>query len=541
MEHAGQRIGARHDGVGTFLFLLVMAITTATFSYIALMSLCLTDIFYPDPYAEAITQASWLSNPRSILAGLLWLLLVSALLYLLCRMSGHLNERVVLCVVILATGALSCFLVLAVRSAGHHFPDAFSLIEYASRAARGDWDSFLPTFEHLELAPNVPFAYTYFRFYPYQIGGFLYFLAVFKLFGAGNVVALELLNVVANEVSVIALTLLVWEMTESKAGRVCTPVLMGLNAPFFILAAFPYGNSVGFSLACLYLLLQVKSFRARDGRRTLGYQLASIASLGIGLVIKSTYQVIALGVAAAWFVLAIRRHKWLGFVLSSLVLAVALILSGLPKAYFERTTGMDFGEGLPAVSWLEIGLTKSAEINDQPGWWDRDALNAWEESKQNTEASKEILEERLKGALGDFAENPGTLASFLSRKLESEWAEPTYQSIMYLGYNMDADGSSFDIGSLYNGFSLAFLDGLQSVIYIGAVLEAIHVLRERRSEDGDVAFMLCCVVMAGFACYVLWEAKSVYILPFATLMTPLAATGYAWACARATEMASRRR
>lgn len=262
---------------------------------------------------------------------------------------------------------------------------------------------------------------------------------MFKLFGAGNVVALELLNVVANEVSVIALTLLAWEMTESKAERVCAPILMGLNAPFFILAAFPYGNSVGFSLSCLHLLLQVKSFRAKDGRRRLGYQLASIAPLSIGLVIKSTYQVIALGVVAAWFVLAIRRHKWLGFVLSSLVLAVSLILSGLPKAYFEHTTGIDFGEGLPTVSWLEIGLTKSAEINDQPGWWDKDALDAWGESQQDTEASKAILDEQLKDALGGFAENPGLLASFLSRKLESEWAEPTYQSIMYLSYNMDAD------------------------------------------------------------------------------------------------------
>jgi hypothetical protein len=147
MEHSGQRISARHNGVGTFLFLLVMVITTATFSYIAVMSLCLTDIFYPDPHAEVITPVFWLSNPQSMLAGLLWLLLVSALLYLLCRMSEHLNERVVLGIVILATGTLSCFLVLAVRSAGHHFPDAFSLIEYASRAARGDWGSFLPASE----------------------------------------------------------------------------------------------------------------------------------------------------------------------------------------------------------------------------------------------------------------------------------------------------------------------------------------------------------------------------------------------------------
>ena len=143
--------------------------------------------------------------------------------------------------------------------------------------------------------------------------------------------------------------------------------------------------------------------------------------------------------------------------------------------------------------------------------------------------------------LGGYAENPGTLSSFLSRKLERKWAEPTYQSIMYLKYNTNAEGEPADVGLLSSGPSLTFLDGLQSAIYIGAVLEAVRMLRERRSEDGDVPFMLCCAVMAGFACYLLWEAKSVYILPFVTLMTPLAAAGYAWAFTNVPNTRSHRR
>ena len=529
MKNVDYGKGAGLNGMGSVLFCLVTAITTATFSYVALMSVCFTDLFHPDPYAEVISSMTWLSSPCLMLAGLLWLVLIGGLLYLICRLAKRLNERSVLLGVVLVTSAFGCLVVLSAHSTGHIFPDAHSLIEYASRASSGDWESFLPEAEHSGFAPDVPSAYTYFRFYPYQIGGFLYFLAVFKLFGAGNVVALELCNVVANEVALLSLTLLVWEATESKAERVCAPVLMGLNAPFFILAAVPYGNSVGFSLTCLYLLLQVKSFRAEDGKGTLLYQLASIAPLGVGLAIKSTYQVIALGMVAAWFVLAARRGKWLGFGLSALVLVLALALAGLPKTYFEHATGIDYGEGLPTVSWLEIGLTGSTGINDQPGWWDSDALDAWNEAQQDTEATKELLGERLSGVLGEYAENPGTLSSFLSRKLERKWAEPTYQSIMYLKYNRDAEGEPVDVGLLGSGPSLTFLDGLQSAIYIGAALEAIRILRERRSEGGDVPFMLCCAVMAGFACYLLWEAKSVYILPFVTLMTPLAAAGYAWA------------
>lgn len=209
MKNVDYGKGAGLNGMGSVLFCLVTAITTATFSYVALMSVCFTDIFHPDPYLEAISSMSWLSSPRLMLAGLLWLALVSGLLYLICHLSERLNERSVLVGVILVTSALGCLVVLSAHSTDHIFPDAHSLIEYASRASSGDWDSFLPTAEHSEFAPDVPSAYTYFRFYPYQIGGFLYFLAVFKLFGAGNVVALELCNVVANEVALLSLTLLV--------------------------------------------------------------------------------------------------------------------------------------------------------------------------------------------------------------------------------------------------------------------------------------------------------------------------------------------
>lgn len=95
MKKAACNRDARLSEVGSVLFCLVTAITTATFSYVALMSVCFTDIFQ-DPYLEAISSMSWLSSPRLMLAGLLWLALVSGLLYLICHLSERLNERSVL-------------------------------------------------------------------------------------------------------------------------------------------------------------------------------------------------------------------------------------------------------------------------------------------------------------------------------------------------------------------------------------------------------------------------------------------------------------
>lgn len=531
MSYSEQNPIASDSKAGLVLFNIVMVITTVTFAYIAVLSIWLTICFYPDPLAEVVTSVTWLTAPSLMISGLISLVLISLLIYLMCRLANRLNERLVLAVIILVTSVLSCAMVLLLHSEGHVFSDAHSLIEYASRASSSDWSSFLPSAEYEAFAQDVPSAYAYFSFYPYQIGGFLYFFLIFKLFGSGNVLALELINVAANELALAALTLIVWETTHLKTERVVAPVIIGLNAPFFILATFPYGNTVGFSLTCLYLLFQVISWNAINRKRMITFQLLSVIPLSVGLAIKPTYKVIALGMVAAWLILAIRRHKWLGSCISVLVLALSFSLSGLPKTYFEHVTGVDYGNGLPTVTWLEIGLTESEGINSQPGWWDGYALGVWNETQQNTEATKEIISKQLVDELGDYVENPLSLVSFLSRKLESEWAEPTYQSIMYLGYNKSSDGSQIDIRPLYTSLPLSFLDGYQSFVYIGAALEAVRLLKEQKSKShsGDIAFMLCCTVMAGFACYMLWEAKSVYILPFVTLMTPLSASGFIWA------------
>ena len=69
-------------------------------------------------------------------------------------------------------------------------------------------------------------------------------------------------------------------------------------------------------------------------------------------------------------------------------------------------------------------------------------------------------------------------------------------------------------------------DGLQTLLYACAAIEFFALVREaRRSEFDYLKLLLALLFICGFGCYFFWEAQSMYILPFALLLIPLASSG----------------
>lgn len=95
------------------------------------------------------------------------------------------------------------------------------------------------------------------------------------------------------------------------------------------------------------------------------------------------------------------------------------------------------------------------------------------------------------------------------------------------------------------------LDGYQTLT-LAAALGALAQVRRRWGIDHgcaglgeEVALLLAATFFVGFGCYLLWEAKSVYLLPFACILLPLSAAGLdavlAWLKARVARLVASRR
>ena len=517
------------EAISAALFAIGMTVV-ALFSGILLVLALGSTAFYAEPNYEdfvisSVIGGEWGPAAASLVACLVLLAAAVALARRVVRWS----EPAAVVAALALTTALGLWWVLIQGAQSSAFPDSQHVLTYAMEAARGDWSSFTDSagVTALELMPDD--AHRYFTQYPFQSGVFLVFMLVCRLFPADPVAALLVINVIANEVSFACLYALGRWLVRSAGGRAAMLLLMVLCVPLWISAALPYGNSLGLAFGCIFLLLQGRALvlprEARVARVAL--VVVSIVPLCAVMVVKSTF--ILLGVAAliAWVVRGLRQRTALLPALVLVAVAVANAAGGVPARLVEDRTGLDLGDGMPKASWIVMGLNES-DVTGLPGWWDLEAWEIMMDAEGDIDAQGAEALARITERLGELAADPAEALAFFSAKLSTEWCEPTFESVYYSSLSVRSDGTFFDP---YAALGLEFparealvpWDGYQSLAYLGALLGFARLLK--RHDDEGVGTLLAAVFLAGFGCYLLWEAKSVYTLPFFFMLLPVAAYG----------------
>ena len=217
-----------------------------------------------------------------------------------------------------------------------------------------------------------------------------------------------------------------------------------------------------------------------------------------------------------------------------------------------RHDGNEFGEPLTTLNHIELGLRMGAGefyvsvdggvYEYAPGGWSNHANAVWQASGENADVQNEVATHELAADVLGFASHPLSAARFFAVKLATEWADPTYQSLYYLSMCGNAAGARVNPADESASLGIAcarltnLLDGYQTVTFAAAL--GLLVLACRRWGDGQdgpaplevrasraTALLLAAVFFTGFGCYLLWEAKAVYVLPFAIAVIPLASAG----------------
>lgn len=508
--------------------------TLLSLSIVLLVALWYTGIStYPDSekldYAYPINPVLW---PRWVL-GIVAALAFAGLLLVLWKVLDRVNPRVLLAVSVVLTSIIGIAWVSAQTTTVTLFADARNLVAYATGFVTGNTEYFA-----VGARNDLPMEdlLSYFRHYPYQAGMFFYYMGMFKLFGAGNIMALRYANVVANEIVLVCLYAIGRRLFTTSRARNALMVLAVLFIPFWLSSAFPYGNCIGFAFAATYVVCQIEAFVSKTPRNTILWAVGSLVPLAFGMSVKSTFVLLELAVIVAWIIRALRGKGIAGLAVSLAIFVAVNGITGAEVRVLERMLGTSVGEGMPKTSWILLGLTERQD-SGQPGLWDLEAYEIYNMAVGDMDKQKQIVSQRLANAAANFAANPVYTVRFFAIKLAFEWAEPTYMSIYYSVLNSDANhtyfGYSEDGTFLYETPRKAFIcvyDGYQTVVYaLGAVgvLFMLKRLRNNALDARDVCMVLCLCFCAGFYCYLLWEAKGVYLLPFTVLLLPLSAYGLA--------------
>lgn len=505
-------------------FYIVSAVLLGLVTYVALFS---TTIYMGEkseaPTVRYFLSDAWLLPALGILGGIV----VVVILCLACRKLDEVSGKPLFIAVLCVTALLGLWWVLIQDVDTSRFGDSNRLLQFAKDAAAGNWGWFTDSSSISAVSQLPDDAHLYFMEYPFQAGIFYWFYAFYCFFGSSAVRALLVANVVADEVVIAAVYGIARLLRREGSRSGVALVLLLLCVPLHFSAAFPYGNNVGLALGVIFLFIQCKALCEEDVRLRVLLILASLVPLTLTLWIKSTFLLLAIAAVIAWLLTAIRSKNPLGLACAVVVLLVSNSLSAVPVQALEAQAGYSFGEGMPKTSWLMLGSNRS-ELTGAAGWWDAQAVEVFLESEGDKDAQTSASISAIKDNLAQFVADPVGAIGFYAEKLSTEWADPTFEFFVYAGLNAKDFEHFFDPYEVFGTHPpaatiVAVLDALQIATYVLALFGLIALARSKDPFGPEL--LLATTFFTGFGCYLLWEAKGIYLLPFYVFLIPLASMG----------------
>ncbi len=447
----------------------------------------------------------------NVFLNLIMLVLYLAVIYLFYKCSDVLSTRLLETLLFAGTGLFALMFIGSAKLAPPVYSDSYILIKAAMDAAEG-------TFYSME---------NYFARFPFQLGYVLYaelfFRVVFLIPGLPEgyyILALQCVNILwllAAYYALLRITRLLW---QNEGVYRLSMLLLFFSLPPVMSCTFLYGNIPAFACGTVAVWMFLEFLE----KEKLCYVLLCALCLTMAVTLKLNLLIFLVAVGGIWAVKLVKKFSLRSCLALVLTVLCVLTLSKLPQGFYEKRSGYDFGEGIPMVSWLAMGMS---EGHAAAGWYKEeytvDAFKAFDgDAEKTAEQAKQVIAQR---ALY-FLHNPSESAAFFSEKLRSQWNEPSYDSIwlnqVFLSFS--------EKGSFYSllcekgeGLSLSFMNQHQQIVFIGAALGLLALLKKR-----DItSCILPLIILGGFMYHLLFEAKSQYALPYFMLMMPLAASGLA--------------
>lgn len=486
------------------------AVLVLVFSFMLFLTVC---AFLETGYVSTNNIAGELVElyADNIFLNILMLLIFLFTMYLLFRHSegqGLWRMELLLMAVVFMLGLT---FILSVKLAAPWYSDSYLVLYAAEKAAVGEYGALD----------------SYFCRFPFQLGYVLYAEIMFRLMGSAMPgmpagyyrLALQGLNLLWLLLSYHALIQLSWHLFQSRRVQKITTVLLLFCLPPVFTCTFLYGNIPGFALGMAALWM----FAAFMRQRQLWQGLLCALFLGFAVAVKLNLLIFFVAVVIVWVLDLLQNRSIKSVICLMLTVASVLAIGRAPQHVYEQRSGKDFGEGIPMIAWMAMGM---CEGHAGPGWYKEDhTVSFFMESDMDTEATAEHAKQIIKERAAYFSENPGQGLAFFSEKLRSQWNEPTYESL-WINQVQQSYGQK---GILYEWFcnvgerhTAGYMNQYQQLIFLGTLLSCVFLWLRRDIRQCLPAL----VILGGILYHLLFEAKSQYALSYFILMIPLAAYGF---------------
>nr|WP_297864368.1 glycosyltransferase family 39 protein [uncultured Acetatifactor sp.] len=358
--------------------------------------------------------------------------------------------------------------------------------------------------------------------YPHQLGLIVLMEGFFKIVGAHNYYAFELLCALLAAGSAYCGYCILLELTGSTTVVVSYNILMMGCLPLIFYTSWVYGDipSIFFALTAVWMLLRY------DRNCKIRYLVLVVISLVLAMMVRRQSAVMLISVCIAVLLYGILQKD------RNIILAVLLtaalswgVFTAVYKMY-EIRSGHEHSKGIPQITWVTMGMQETDGVY---GWYNNYPKELYYSMNFDSELTAAAAKADLYDRLKVFRNDPAYARRFFREKVLSQWNQPLYQAL-YFNAERPGDYMGPEEGSLADRIGgedylsvLRICDRVQFIIYVGMLF---YFLLAVKKGSNILQHIPAITVIGGFFLSVLVEAKARYIFPYYIMMFPFAAYGW---------------
>ena len=458
--------------------------------------------------------------------GLIILTVLAGLYFLRKKVSlSSVSTKFTVAVMLIVTTLISAAWVHMVQSVA--FGDAAVLLNTARDAARDRYGSFFRSYAYYN-------NFSYYLFYPFQLGYVLFAEILYRIFGTGSSdVLFQIPNIIAVDCIYLGVVMLTRRLFDRRSVTNLTAILLTVCIQPMLMTTFTYGILIGLAFSIWSVYHTVRYIRDNKWQ----HAAAAVALIAVSVLLKYNNMIMLAAICIALLLHALNclgKKDKKSIITSCVSIGVCIVMVlcsvGLQKgviAIYSARSGAKLETSVSQKMYAYMGISESTMA---PGWYNSKAMELLRDAKMNVDIAEKRAEEGINQRYNELKNN-GKLIEFYKQKLLSQFNEPTFESIwisQVKEHNIPEGEELNPVAeSVYTGGLQKTLDGwfnyYNMMIYIFFTAGMVFLLIRRRLSPEYI--ILPTAVLGGVLYHMIAEAKSQYILPYFVMLIPFAAYG----------------
>lgn len=512
------------------------------FGYIAIMSFFQTSVLDPDKY---VSEHILFQNDMIVLNILLTVLFVIFLFAMRRFYDFFAKVNITIMEIALAGFVLILGLIWVINVQSVPAADSYNIFEAATDAAKGEYTSM---YNDANFYNNAFYSnFSYFHFYPFQLGFVAFCEFFYRIFGTESSMPIQIINVLCVSGAYFALAKITGMLFKRKSAEFIAILLLAVCFQPILFCTFVYGNIIGMCCAIWASFFLIKYFQTGQYR----WIYPSGILLVLATLVKYNNMIYLVAFVIMLLVHIIKKKRWQSAVIAAALIVAVLGSNSLVIMHYESRAETTFESGVSQVQYLDLGLQESYMA---PGWYTTIAKDNYinlflapkyrgnidvDSGNADAKAWEDIDERTTK-----FAEDFDYMFDFFSKKILSQWNEPTYESIWVSKVKShtateeqekklhSATVNSEQMTGLTHAMYYKSLgqwfelhsNFFMQIVYI-MFAAGIYLLFVNKKSNIETV-LLPLVLLGAFGYHLLFEGKSQYILTYIPLLIPTAAYAF---------------